>query len=467
MTNIAPLSYRLDRFPPAIWLALLGAAMWPHILWMAQRMFDGSDDPFGVAALAALAYVGWRHRGHLRHAPRPAWFFIALVLMTMASATWHALPPLFSTLLALLGFTVGMLALLPGGVACAPVLGLATLSLPLMASLQFYAGYPLRLMAAEFSRWLLMPGYRIERDGVALRVDGQLVLVDAACSGAQLVWLGYFTACATALLTGCGNTRFLRRLPVVGGMVLIGNVLRNAVLIALQADGQPVAAWLHEGIGLLTLATVCAIIFRLMQNRKSDSSFSSLPSWERSQGRGNFLARPHLLATLLLPACAFWNVTDIWNARHETAAAPKTDIAVEWPAAWQGHALRPLALSDVERRFAQSFPGKLARLTNGRDMLIWRHVTRPTRMLHPAADCYRALGWRIRDEQLEQVKTARQDKRWRCFVAERGNENALRVCEHIEDSKGQDFTDASAWYWAAITGQSVGPWQAVTVAHSL
>jgi exosortase/archaeosortase family protein len=258
---------RLDRLPPAVWLALLGAAMWPHIGWMARRMSDGSDDPLGIVALAALACLGWRHRGRLRHAPRPAWFCGALAGVALAGATWHILPPLFSTLLALLGFAAGMLSLLPGNLAPAPVLGLAALSLPLMASLQFYAGFPLRLVAAELSRWLLLAAHHVERDGVALRVDGQLILVDAACSGVQLVWLGYFTACVTALLGGCGNARFLRRLPAVGGLVLAGNVLRNTALIALQADGKPVAAWLHEGIGLVTLAVVGALVFRLMNVR--------------------------------------------------------------------------------------------------------------------------------------------------------------------------------------------------------
>jgi exosortase/archaeosortase family protein len=277
---IGRLARRIDRLPPAVWLALLGAAMWPHILWMARRMLDGSDDPLGFAALAALAFIGWRQRGRLRSSPRPAWFLGALALMTIAGATWRVSPPLLSTLPALLGFAAGMLSILPGGLACAPILGLAALSLPLMASLQFYAGYPLRLVAAELSRWLLAPGYHVERDGVALRVDGQLVLVDAACSGVQLVWLGYFTACATALLTGCGNARFLHRLPAVGGLVLIGNVLRNAALVALQADGKPVAAWLHEGIGLLTLAAVCALVFRLMQVRASESVPESAPASE-------------------------------------------------------------------------------------------------------------------------------------------------------------------------------------------
>ncbi|MDR1423886.1 MAG: exosortase Q [Azoarcus sp.] len=278
MNAIGRFAHRLDRCPSVVWLVLFGMAMWPHGLWMARRMLDGSDDPLGIVALAALAFVGWRHRGHLRRAPRPTWFCGALALMALAGAAWNTLPPLFATLLALLGFAAGMLSLLPGGAACAsapasaPVLGLAALSLPLMASLQFYAGYPLRLVAAELSRWLLLPVHHVERDGIALWVDGQLILVDAACSGVQLVWLGYFTACATALLSGCHNARFLRRLPVVGALVLAGNVLRNAALVALQADGQAAAAWLHEGIGLVTLAAVCALVFRLMVVRAAEAA---------------------------------------------------------------------------------------------------------------------------------------------------------------------------------------------------
>ncbi|MDR2093816.1 MAG: exosortase Q [Azoarcus sp.] len=283
MHSVERFARRLDRLPPAAWLALLGAAIWPHIVWMARRMLDGSDDPFGVVALAALAYTGWRYRGHLRRVPCPAWFCCALALVALAGATWNTLPPLFSTLLALSGFAAGMLSFFPGVVASIPVLGLATLSLPLMASLQFYAGYPLRLVAAELSRWLLLVGHHVERDGVALRVDGQLVLVDAACSGVQLVWLAYFTACTTALLCGCGNARFLRRLPAVGVLILMGNVLRNTALIALQADGSPVATGLHEGIGLVTLAATCALVFRLMQNREVDAvPVSRLMREERS-----------------------------------------------------------------------------------------------------------------------------------------------------------------------------------------
>ena len=52
-------------------------------------------------------------------------------------------------------------------------------------------------------------------------------------------------------------------------------------------------------------------------------------------------------------------------------------------------------------------------------------------------------------------------------VAERGSGQKIRVCERIVDAGGVAFTDTSAWYWAAASGRSSGPWQAVTVARPI
>jgi hypothetical protein len=168
----------------------------------------------------------------------------------------------------------------------------------------------------------------------------------------------------------------------------------------------------------------------------------------------------------VLPLCALWGVGQALATQwgHGTDATPTTIGApVELPSQWEGAPLHPLAMSDVEQRFARHFPGTVARMTDGRQVLVLRNVNQPTRMLHPAADCYRGLGYRIHDERLE-VRADRS--RWRCFVAVRAGQQ-LRVCEHIADAKGQGFTDASSWYWAAVAGQSSGPWQAVTVATPL
>jgi hypothetical protein len=146
-------------------------------------------------------------------------------------------------------------------------------------------------------------------------------------------------------------------------------------------------------------------------------------------------------------------------------AAPATATSFhEWPSQWDGAALRPLALSEVERRFAERFPGAIARLTDGRQTLVLREVHAPTRMLHPAADCYRALGYRI--EQAHLSRDA-QGRLWRCFVTEGPGAQKLRVCERIVDAEGTAFTDTSAWYWAAASGRSHGPWQAVTLARPI
>jgi hypothetical protein len=137
--------------------------------------------------------------------------------------------------------------------------------------------------------------------------------------------------------------------------------------------------------------------------------------------------------------------------------------SAEWPATWEGRALRPLAPSEVERRFAARFPGRIARLTDGEQVLVWREVQRPTRMLHPAADCYRGLGYRIAQARLEHDRARRL---WRCFVAERDGQR-LRVCERIVGADGRAFTDTSSWFWAAQLGQSAGPWHAITLAAAL
>ena len=262
----------IDTAPEWRWLALLALALWPTWWWMGQRMVDGSDDPLGVLALAALATVLWQHRHQLRAAPRLGLQAAALAGAVLTTVLHGQLPDLLVGLVSLLSLALGLLAFLPARVATAPVLGLSVLSLPLLASLQFYAGFPLRVVTAEASRWLLSIAHTVERTGSSLVVNGQLVIVDAPCSGVQMAWLGYFTACAVALAVGQPNRSFVLRLPVVSGLVLLGNVLRNTVLVALQASGVHLPAWGHDAIGLLVLGAVCAGIAWAMAGSSSSES---------------------------------------------------------------------------------------------------------------------------------------------------------------------------------------------------
>ena len=247
-----------DTAPEWRWLALLTVALWPTWWWMGQRMVDGSDDPLGLLALTALGVLLWQQRHRLRAAPRLGLQVAALsgaVLTTLLHGLW---PDLLVALVGVLALAAGLIAFLPARIATAPVVGLSVLSLPLLASLQFYAGFPLRVVTAEASRWLLSLTQSVERSGSALMVNGQLIIVDAPCSGVQMVWLGYFTACVVALAAGRDNRAVLLRLPVVGVLVLAGNVVRNTVLVAAQASDTPLPTWGHEAVGLVVLAVVCA-----------------------------------------------------------------------------------------------------------------------------------------------------------------------------------------------------------------
>jgi exosortase/archaeosortase family protein len=143
------------------------------------------------------------------------------------------------------------------------------LALPLIASLQFYVGYPLRAFTAQFSAWLLQSlGIAAERSGAAMTVAGRLLIVDAPCSGVQMAWLAYFAACAVAAFTGLRDAGLLRRLPLVGLAVLSGNVLRNTVLVALEARPQGLAPWAHEAIGVAALVIVVGLAVRLTSRRR-------------------------------------------------------------------------------------------------------------------------------------------------------------------------------------------------------
>ncbi|MES2960301.1 MAG: exosortase Q [Pseudomonadota bacterium] len=265
MSMTTPLPCRPVHIAPWAWLALHAAALWPHGLWAVRRLADGSDDPLGLAAVAALLLWLARAAPTLRVQPQTGWLGVAAALTAAATAAAALAPPLPAAMLAVLALAAHATAWLPAGVARTPLAGLALLALPLIASLQFYVGYPLRVFTAEFSAWLLQAaGQAAERSGAAMTVNGRLVIVDAPCSGVQMAWLAYFAACAVAAFVGLQERDFLRRLPLVGLVVLSGNVLRNSLLVGFEARPQGLSDAWHGAIGIVMLLVVIGLTVRLM-----------------------------------------------------------------------------------------------------------------------------------------------------------------------------------------------------------
>lgn len=257
---------RLDAalaLPPAAWLALVLLALWPTWGWMAARLADGSDEPWGLVSLAALAVLVWRDRDAFTRSPGS--FALVLAGALLLAAAGAPVPPLLRAAFGVGALCTLLATLARRGTPLAAFAGLAVLSLPLLASLQFYAGFPLRVATAEASRLLLqIAGYEAVRTGSALLVDGRLVIVDAPCAGVHMGWAAYFAACGAAAWLRLPTRTFLPRLPSVGLAVLAGNVLRNTALVAGEARAGGLAPWLHDAIGLVAFALVCGFVLSRM-----------------------------------------------------------------------------------------------------------------------------------------------------------------------------------------------------------
>jgi hypothetical protein len=132
-----------------------------------------------------------------------------------------------------------------------------------------------------------------------------------------------------------------------------------------------------------------------------------------------------------------------------------------WPDSFEGYPLQPLAFAPVEERFARSFPGRIGRFSDGRREIVLRWIASPTRKLHAAADCFKGSGFDVKPLPLE----VKDGMAWSAFSAQRGTQR-LHVREAIADAGGNRWTDVSAWYWAAVRGETQGPWWAIVVATS-
>lgn len=135
---------------------------------------------------------------------------------------------------------------------------------------------------------------------------------------------------------------------------------------------------------------------------------------------------------------------------------------VAWPETFDGRPLTPIAAAPEDAALARDFPGRVARFSDGRRQVVLRSVAAPTRRLHPARDCFRAIGYVVTPAPMRAMPGGPAS----CFEARRDGK-ALLVCERIADAAGASFADPSAWYWPALLGRSPGPWLAATVVEPI
>lgn len=464
---------------------ILLATFWPVWIWYGQRVGDQSDEPLGIVALITLIYLLARQQAK-KNNQIPISLTALTAMVALYGISLVLAPKLISAALALIAVGICLHSLLN----CRLNSGhwsLLLLSLPLVASLNFYLGYPLRLVVAQFAVSLLsINGFPVSAEGTSLLWHNQLIEIDAPCSGIKMLWAALYLAAVQLSLRKSSIIQAFLYLAFAATAAVLANVLRVTSLFYLEAGiitapaalPQSIAAHfesaVHTGTGITAFLLVALILYftdqRFNKNIVKDdiaepvldaaptSAVENHSKITAQKASNKYFNNKYFNNKYFFLGCAIAAIIPFFTPQKSPVKQEE-----QWPTTYEGQKLRPLPLTGSELEFARNFPGSIAMFQTDKQTIIIRRVRQATRQLHPAADCYRASGFKITNLHRE---TDGAGMAWNVLSAQK-NTRQLQVRERIYDDNGQDYTDVSQWYWAALWGQSKGPWWSITTVTAL
>jgi exosortase/archaeosortase family protein len=256
-----------ERSPAFLFLLPL-AAFWPVLHWYGLRTVDGSDEPWGLLALATAVVITVLAGSRSESTTQPMRLGAATLALLVYAASFHFLPHLGRAICAVVTLILIWRGV-GGEVTRRPALaGLLVLSLPLLATLQYVLGYPMRVLCGILSVALLrLNGLAVSRDGTALLFDGMVVAIDAPCSGVRMLWVGLYLAMTLCALRGLDVRRTLTCAVATVGAVLAGNALRTSALFYSEAGLWPHD--LHQFAGMVCFAVIAAGVIVMVRRLES------------------------------------------------------------------------------------------------------------------------------------------------------------------------------------------------------
>lgn len=478
MTKAVLALYRNPSFGWVQWLLLLGT-FWPVWLWYFERLTDPSDEPLGIVAVITLLLLGvhkYRSSGSTISTSNldflaPSNFGITLtivgVLLCLYCALMPIAPPIVSALLALAVCAVLLYRTLPVSLNAGDF-SLLALSLPVVASLNYYLGYPLRMLACQMSVVMLnIGGLAVNVQGTEILSNNSIVGIDPPCSGIKMLWVALYLSATCASLRGLRAAQTLKLLAISVLAAIVANALRVSSLFYIESGIVQVSGiWhtlVHSGVGIGIFALSAMALVKVAYMLPSDTEYTRTNSDDIENTTHVVKENKYIPIGIgcifaLCVAAAFLPLT------LSSESANTTDMTFAGcPSQFEGQHLEPIKLAGVTERFAKEFPGKIAVYTTGKSRVVYRWVTKPTLQLHPSSNCYKASGYEIK--WLPEYRDA-QEQKWTAFQASKGTEKLL-VRERIYDQAGQNWTDVSSWYWAAVLKQSSSPWWAISTAERI
>lgn len=244
-------------------LALQVLAFWHVWRWYVSRAVYSWDQPWGVLALiAALVFL---------FASRKPWprtecsLWLPAILVLFYAATYLQFAPLARAAIAFTALAVTASSLRFGKSFHPGLFGLFYLSLPTLPTLQFFGGYPLRVVVAGLTAPILrMSGFAVIPEGTCLNWAGRMIWIDAPCSGIKMLWVGLFLTFVILCLYELPLLKTLLLLPLVGVVIMAANVFRAVALFYLEAGVLSSPSWGHEYAGVIAFVLEAAGIISIV-----------------------------------------------------------------------------------------------------------------------------------------------------------------------------------------------------------
>jgi exosortase/archaeosortase family protein len=251
-------------------------AFWPVWRWYALRVSDSTDQKWGLLAIAtALFFVFWK--GATQTVERS--LTLPSLVILLYAATYSVFPPLARAGIAFTAMGITLSLLRFGKPFHPSVLGLSWLSLPLIPSLQFYGGYPLRLFVAAMTAPILrLGGLAVVQEGTCLNWAGKIIWIDAPCSGIRMLWAGLYLAFALVCIYELRFVKSLALLMVAVLVIIAGNIFRAVALFYFESGVFPMPAWAHDYAGMVAFALVAGGIVAAVHFIRRDKICNELLS---------------------------------------------------------------------------------------------------------------------------------------------------------------------------------------------
>ena len=166
-------------------------AYWQVWIWYFQRLSTSSEEIYGLLAILAIGLFCIKSENTT---VKPTFSMVlSAIFVFVYLITYPFFPPLLRAVIAVSGLTATLSIWRFGTIFHLGIWSLFLLSLPIIASLQFYLGYPLRVVVGEATAFLLtINGLEVWRDGVSLNFGDKIIWIDAPCSGVKMLWAGFF-----------------------------------------------------------------------------------------------------------------------------------------------------------------------------------------------------------------------------------------------------------------------------------